>query len=157
MSGFIEFGSLDEMFAAQAEAEKVANDNVLPKQREITWGTYWMRPTDDGIIIWGYVMTLDEVIQEEIEYSYPDEPEVDPTAIRSHFTERYERGYRYGRAHSLWCPEGELGDSHISVLWPITKEDFELAKTSGWNPGPTEMFNQMLRRVIHEYQEAHGE
>lgn len=144
MNEFRAFDSLDEMFTFLAEQEKVANSNILPKQREITWGSYWVRPTDDGVLVWGRVHTEEEILTDEDEW------------VIIHEREMHERGYRFGVAHSLWCPEGELGSSHISVLWPITEEQFNNAKAAGWNPGSGEKwFQKMLLEIIHS-QEGEG-
>lgn len=46
--------------------------------------------------------------------------------------EEPEDGYAFGKCYSVVVPDGELGDSHISVLVPITREEFELARSRGW-------------------------
>ena len=46
--------------------------------------------------------------------------------------EEPEDGYAFGKCHSIAIPNGEYGDSHISVLIPISRKEFELARARGW-------------------------
>jgi hypothetical protein len=151
MPEFRSYDSIEEMFEDQARNEQAANDAVLPKQREITWGSYWLRPTDDGVLIFGRVHTQEEIFEDDKKIPHqPGDPS--PKAVVRHYTEMHERGYRFGTAYSVWCPEGELGSSHVSVLWPIHQEEFEAAREAEWNPGAIPWFHEMLIRVTREYQ-----
>jgi hypothetical protein len=49
------------------------------------------------------------------------------------YTEARLRHYRFCRCYSVACPEGELGDVHVStVLCRISREFFEQMRAGGW-------------------------
>lgn len=54
--------------------------------------------------------------------------------IRAHdIAERYQRGYRFGIVHSPIVPNGELGDTHIAVMVPLTHREYQHAFIHGWD------------------------
>ena len=55
------------------------------------------------------------------------------------YAEARLRHYRFCRCYSSACPEGELGDVHVStVLCRISRESFEQMRAAGWVPeGPS--------------------
>lgn len=107
----IPFESVDDAFAAMDKAEREANERAHPLQRAIGYGAFAVRALGE-ITIWGFI---------------PEKHEAEP------YEDSFERGYRFGKWYSVVCPEGELGDAHISTLWPIRKEDFDHAKANGWS------------------------
>ena len=49
------------------------------------------------------------------------------------YTEAHLRHYRFCRCHSVACPEGELGDVHVStVLCLVSRAFFEAMRQEGW-------------------------
>ena len=53
--------------------------------------------------------------------------------LKNAYRQRNLRNYRFVRAYSVACPEGEMGDVHTSsVSEIITKEQFEKARQNGW-------------------------
>ena len=48
----------------------------------------------------------------------------------------YHRGYRFGRAYSPIVPDGELGDTHISEMVPISPEEFRSLKERDFDIRP---------------------
>ena len=53
--------------------------------------------------------------------------------VLERYTEPRMQHYRFVRSWSVYCPESELGDLHVSqVIAVVTKEDFEAAQTHGW-------------------------
>lgn len=125
---FIPFDDLDDAFESMRKNEEEANANLLPAQGNVVWGSYWVRPYDD-ILVFGYVFTPEENISSEVEAgSTPEELKYTVKRLR----ESYTRGYRYGRCHSILCPEGELGDTHLSQVLPVTAEVFETGRRQGW-------------------------
>lgn len=106
----IPFESVDDAFAAMDKAERAANESAHPFQKAIGYGSFAMRVAQ-GLTIWGFI---------------PEKADVEP------YEETFERGYRFGKWYSAVCPDGELGDAHISTLWPVMYEDFEHAKANGW-------------------------
>lgn len=149
MTSFMTFDSFDDMQRFLQAQEEIANNNIHPKQLETTWGSYWVRALEDsGLLIWGRVWTMEEIMQSEEESADPDY-DPDPEHVKQHYEEMDRRGYRFGEAASVLCPEGELGSTHISVMWPITQEEYEKAREAGWNPGD-EWFVAMLTRIVQE-------
>ena len=49
------------------------------------------------------------------------------------YTEAHLRHYRFCRCYSVACPEGELGDVHVStILCPVSRAFFEAMRREGW-------------------------
>lgn len=140
--GFIAFGNLDDMARYMADAEKVANENTLPRQKTITYGDYWLK-ADHDIFVFGRVLTEDEYT-EGITTKKGRKEALDA------LHERYDRGYRRCKTYSLFVPEGELGDSHVATMWPITQEEFVYARKAGWAHVDEDWMLNMLIRVQRE-------
>ena len=136
---FVTFNDWDEIQRYMQAQYDIAEQMVVPRQRDITWGSYWVRP-NDGILIWGRVWTEAELVLNED----------DPEAVLAHYRATHERGYRFGYAYSPYCSDGELGESHISVLWPITRQEFSSALRCKWQPTDQAWFHDMLLRIIQE-------
>lgn len=114
------FDNIDEAFAYMYERERKANENLRPRQRSIGFDQYVIRDMGD-FMIFGHILPKAERDQGE-----------DPETILQ-LDETRARGYHYGIHYSVHCPEGEYGDVHAANVWPITKEDFETAKSFGWS------------------------
>lgn len=126
------FDNLEDMFAAMAKATYEANDAICDAQRAVTYGSCWARfAVDLGIIVFGQVMTLEEVAAGERKVG-STETEIAASLII--LQENHQRGYMFGRAYSVWEPGGELGDTHRANLWPITKPEYEAARLAEWHP-----------------------
>lgn len=125
------FDNITEAFAQMRAMEEEANARVVPRQRQIDWGSYFIRPQESlGLIVFAYCETEEEIVAGERRYgaSLDEASRTLETLQDSH-----ERGYRYGRHYSLIEPEGELGSTHIVKCWPITEEQFHQAKELGWD------------------------
>src|SRR5262245_1154722 len=99
MSGFMEFNSMEEAFAAMPEGTERANAVPSPAQTQITWGDYWVRFW--GVPIFGYIETRDDLALSEYGKN-PDEEriaEADYTMAR--MIENHDRGYMFGKAYSV--------------------------------------------------------
>lgn len=143
MSPVIPFDSWEEAESFMTEAEKRANASVTAKQREIVYGSYWLRAVPEANFFeYGRVLAQDE--QEAHQSSG------DVRAMRA----RYARGYRFGVAHSVFGPEGTFGDTHIAVIWPITEEEFNLAQGKDWKLCWEAWESAMLQRISAEVREA---
>lgn len=123
------FDNTDDMFAAISRGVEQAKARATPAQNAITYGDYWMRAWED-ILIFGYIYTREEMdaaevklgaTQEELEYEHQV------------YDRSYADGFRFGRAYSVIEPDGELGDTHVSDMVKITKEEFESAKSLNWD------------------------
>jgi hypothetical protein len=136
------FNSLEELFAAQREAEAAAQDEIPEGLRErISWGTPCISPRPDfGVIIFGRVSTEDELREKEDEHTLES------------LRDAHERGYRFGWWHSVIEIEGEPGSQHLVNLWPISPEQYAEARRAEWVPQRL----PWLREVLIEMALAHG-
>jgi hypothetical protein len=134
------FDNFEEMQKRMEEQLERAKSWIRPRQAAITYGDYWMRVWDaygDRILICGYIHTLDEVESEERRIMEEDdesreEIEAEMAYERQVMSNSYANGFRFGRAYSVIEPSGELGDTHVSQMIPITKEEFEECKSLNW-------------------------
>jgi hypothetical protein len=124
------FDDVDEMFAAISRGVEAAKKRATAKQNAISYGDYWLRAYDD-ILIFGHITPEDELWAAELELGASEE-EIE--AERAMMAASYDDGFRFGRAYSIICPEGELGDTHVCDMIPITKEEFEESKDLYWIP-----------------------
>jgi hypothetical protein len=110
---FQAFDSLEEMFAALDEARIAADGRVKPWQSEIKPGCFFVQLTDLGITIYGEILDPGD----DEYYKTPD-----------------GKYYRFCKAYSVACIEGEMGDVHVSVISGIiSKSLFEDIRMKGWN------------------------
>jgi hypothetical protein len=125
------FDSDEEMFARIEEGVLAAKARATPRQNAITYGDYWMRIWPEGqLLIFGYVTPMDELDAEERRLGATEE-EIEEEHETLKYS--YNNGFRFGRAYSAWEQEGELGDTHVSTMIPITKEEFEQAREAKWS------------------------
>lgn len=143
------FDSMEEMLLYMAGGEKDANESVLAPQEKITWGDYVVRlhqATNMMLAIWSHLHTQEQVAA-EITDSVEEQAEVE-AELRG-LTRAHARGFRYGRWFSQVLPQGEYGSAHIVSCWPITSEDYEMARTNDWQLWP-----EIFERINAETEEA---
>lgn len=129
------FENTQDMFDAIQRGVEQAQARTTPKQAAITYGDYWMRFWDTGygevLLIFGYITPFEEMMQTERDLGADDE---ELAYERDMMKANYERGFRFGRAFSVVEPDGELGETHVSAMIPITKEEFDEARAVRWIP-----------------------
>ena len=149
----IGFSSMEEMAAYMAEAEaRVAEQmkHLTPEQSGISFGSYALRlipvgdDVNDTLVIFGRVYSYAEVELLELA-SGADPLHGELRTIMERFNRLHADGYRYGRWFSNVCPEGEVGDAHVTTLWPITEADYQHALNNSW-----ECPAYLLTRVLDE-------
>lgn len=142
------FDSAEEMFAAMAQATEDANARLAPHQRDLTFGSYWVRFYDvtERIIEFGRVFTLDE-IPFEPEDGYPVEVQ------RQEMIENTERGYLYSEANSILGTEN--GDTHRYNAWPIEQRLFDMAKAVDWKIDDLDDTGKLLLEIAYAGFRAH--
>ncbi len=107
---FDEIDSVEGILNAIERRRKLADASVTPYQAASKPGDYYSYMTPYGFSIYGEILT---------------EPEPRPPALQH---------YRFVRAYSVACPEGELGDMHVSTIDRIlTSAEFLLAKSRMWS------------------------
>jgi hypothetical protein len=142
------FDNLDDMFDALDRGIEQAQLRATPEQTAITYGDYWMRAWED-ILIFGYIYTKEEFRAAEVELGASEE---ELEWERKVYDNSYNNGFRFGRAYSVLEPNGELGDTHVSDMTKITKEEFESARSLGWDfekiVDNTDWFINYVRSVL---------
>jgi len=101
------FSTHEEAAERLDEAMKAADARVRPWQAAVKPGNCFVMEAEDGLLVFGEVLAGAE-----------------PERLRH---------YRFCRCYSVACPEGELGDVHVSAIGRlISREVFEEARTNGW-------------------------
>lgn len=127
---------------------------LFPLAAQVGWGDYWVRGTSyDGLWIFGQVFAEAEVrfFTQLKDARARSEARAEGALLR----QAYRRGYRYGRAYSVMCLEGELGSTHIAhMLGAITLDEFQLARRLRWDIQKIltadVAFTQKIARYLHE-------
>ena len=147
---FRSYDSADEMMADMTRMEDIANQGLTPAQLEVARGDYWIsyHPNID-LWIFGQSMTREQAYAGSIAAgASPEEAEYEQKDL----DEAYERGYIFGRAHSVACPDGELGDTHrASMLGKLSEIEFRLAQDRLWDIDEIFDASPSLRAKIRGY------
>lgn len=103
------FDDLDDMFDQMRNNMDEADRDVKPWQEKVKAGDYFARWSELGFHVYGEILQEDEPREKGLEH------------------------YRLCRGYSMACPQGEIGDIHVSAIDElISKEQFESAKERGW-------------------------
>jgi len=102
------FDSVEEAQARLRQAMKAADAKVRLWQAAIGPGDCFVADSsEEGLLVFGEVL--------------------------EGYTELHLRHYRFCRCYSVACPEGELGDVHVStVLCRVSRAFFEAMRQEGW-------------------------
>lgn len=142
------FDSMDELFADMARRTDQANKNLAPEQKGLDWGSHWIQfmVSDGGrdgapLIIVGRCHTTSEVYAAERAAMGPftednaSECAAELVDTISTIIGSHENGYLFGTAYSTVEPDGELGSTHRSSVWPLSSRAFEALHSNGWRLG----------------------
>lgn len=135
------YSTMGELVKDLKRAMASADSAVTPEQEAIATGMYAIRFTTEGYIVWSEiidhmahwkeklgVMNAHDAFRkggEEMEDEYKYEANL--------YLEPHMKHYRFSRTYSVLCPDGELGDVHVSTLTRIPSSVFETARTLKWN------------------------
>ena len=112
---FTSYNSIDEMFKDLEENMKAADARVQPWQSDLKPGDFYMENSRYGFQIFGKIL----------------KPEGEGSEI---YNKPHMKNYRLVQAYSVVCPEGEMGDVHVSsVTRKIAEWEFEIAKDLKWD------------------------
>ena len=104
------FGDSDDMFEQMRRDQEAADACVKPWQATIKAGEFVVRDSDRGFAIYSEIL--------------PDPEEREP----------HLQHYRFTRSYSIACPNGELGDLHVSTIErKLTEEEFRAAEDREWS------------------------
>jgi len=88
-----------------------------------------MQKADEKVQDWQRAIRKGDYYRQETEYGFDAYGKV----LKNAYREKNLRNYRFVKAYSEACPEGELGDLHVSsVSEIITKEQFEKVRQNDW-------------------------
>ena len=100
------FATHEEAMARLEEARKAADARVKPWQAALKPGERFLYLAE-GLVIFGEVLET--------------------------YKEERLKHYRFCRCYSVACPEGELGDVHVSTLVAlVSRAFFEAMREQGW-------------------------
>jgi hypothetical protein len=125
---------LDAYFSNLAEAERKANEVSTFKGSDFSDGDCFVREDTEvpiyGVVVDEVSITSGKIPEDEEEYeAWKEEKE----ELQAEHDDSRARGYIFGRCYSKWCPNGELGSTHVSrITKKITRAEFEQAKVRGW-------------------------
>jgi len=102
------FDSLEEAQARLRQAMEAADGRVRPWQAAVKVGDCFIADGgEEDLVVFGEVL--------------------------EGYQEAHLRHYRFCRCFSVACPEGEVGDVHVStVLCLVSREFFEAMRQEGW-------------------------
>jgi hypothetical protein len=127
------FRSVEEMLAAIENDRIEADGSVKDWQSQLAPGDFFVRVGPGGVAI--YCEVLDPSLPTS-EGPHDDEYLEELKEAASWYSEPHMRNFRFCRAFSLYCEQGEMGDVHISTAaMKISKENFEAARSYKWKGG----------------------
>lgn len=128
----ISFDDWGEMGDYLRRSEEEANTRVTPEQREVGYGSLWLRFYDipGRVVIFGRVHTLAEIEADETRLG------ADPGELAHtlrHTQDMLERNFLFGTCWSTIEPRGELGNTHRCEVWACPQSLFDEARRVGWD------------------------
>lgn len=137
------FDSFDDMLEAMQEGTRQANIGLNERQQDLRddyeHTRYWVSPNhEEQILAFGVVFSAAEARDRSIATMPPglvdlDSEDLDEVLYEiDMYQQNRAAGYLFGEQFSIYIPDGELMDTHVSVVMPISKEAFEEARAAGW-------------------------
>jgi len=121
------------MLAALEDNGRAADRDVVAWQNTLKPGDFFVRVGPGNVAI--YCEVLDPSVPHDP--GPHDQEHLDELKSAAEwYHEPHMRNFRFCRAFSMYCTNGEMGDVHISTAaLVISKENFEDARKHGWQPG----------------------
>ncbi|MBW1731415.1 MAG: hypothetical protein JRJ75_11075 [Deltaproteobacteria bacterium] len=119
------YDSFEEMMEDLGRAIRRADTMVRPTQAAIRAGQYFINLRHGrDLPIFGEVLDIGKLGYDEEEQEY----------INNQYAQPHMRFFRPTRCYSMACPEGEVGDTHLSEVDAIIdRELFEHYRENGWH------------------------
>lgn len=158
MSHVESFDSMEAMYDHIAKSEAAAWERTNDAQKALLTKDhfFWVRPyTEMDIFIFGE-FHASKWLEDEKRLCGTDEEGLSEWLYsEKSFHSRRARGYLTGRAYSPLEPSGELGDTHVSQVYEISKTAFDEAHRANWVvDGTTRTFCPALYAELKAYAEA---
>lgn len=128
------FDTAQEAFDWIREQGERASAVLVPEQKQINRGDYWVRfePVGEGVLTWfGHAYELGEFKQ--IEYDAGCDDDEWNTSTLPALLDAEERDYLYSEYFSITEPEGESRSVHRVYMWPINEAVFADAREARWD------------------------
>lgn len=160
--GMFASGTWEELQELMARNEYTANTELWPEQKNMleTKGDQYFLNIQPGLdfAIFGEAWSVETSDRSELK-SYGVKSVEELSTGDNGDREAYdytckalrasrERGYIFGQAYSIVCPDGELGSTHVSQMWPISKEAFEEARTLNWKLDKPKEFPLLCEAIV---------
>jgi len=132
------FDSDEEMQAALAANREAASAQVRPWQRAVKPGDFYVHYNAE------YELFVFGEILDPVALCEPDEVEY----LTKTYAQPHMADFRFARAHSPMCEEGELGDIHVLTIGAVISKDlFEQYRALDWPQDPA---------IVIPMYESHG-
>jgi hypothetical protein len=135
------FSSPEEMFASIDRARSEADEHTQDWQTQAAPGMFFFRVVPEyGLVIYGEILDPAKPADTDCSIS-AEELEEDAEIYRApHMVH-----FRFTRSFSTACPDGELGDVHVStILGFLTPAQFTQARDLGWPCDPI-----VIQEILH--------
>jgi len=134
MSGITMFESTEEMIEAIRRSTEAADADVVPWQKELKPGDKFFRIVED-VAIYGEILDPMASVEDEEEKEY----------LQELYSEEHMANYRFAKCYSVVCPQGEMGDVHVSTVYMVlTDTIFEQFRRMEW-PCDVDAIREILR------------
>ena len=118
------YGSFEEMQDDLGRAMKEADARVKEEQKRYRSGDIVLSDSGYGFPIFHELLDNEKIVKENL-LKYGDEYEDEGIYTLDLYNEPHMKYYRFANNYSEACPEGELGDFHLSEgLYRIPREAF---------------------------------
>ena len=131
------YDSDEEMWEHEAKARKLADERVNPWHLKVRAGDILVSDPGYGFPIFHEVLDNEKIVGDNFK-KYGDDYEDEGVYILDTYCFNPEPwNYRFCRSYSEVCPNGELGDIHLSIaLGKIPRDIFEDIRDNGYRfPG----------------------
>ena len=132
MVQFEVFGSFEEMMEAEQKARERADRYVQPWQLKARSGDILVSLPYEDLPIFHELLDNEKIVKDYL-WKYGDNYEEEGFYILDLYNKPHMKNYRFTRSFSSACPEGELGDIHLSIaIGKISREKFDEIRQNGY-------------------------
>ena len=126
------YDSFEEMMEDLGRAMTHADARVTDRQKKYRPGDTVVSDSGYGFPILHEVLDIEKIVKDNL-WKYGDDYEEDGMDMLDTYMEPHMRNYRFAMNYSEACPDGELGDFHVSVgLYRVPKDAFDELKKKGF-------------------------
>ena len=126
------YDSVEEMMEDLGKAMDAADARVTEQQKKYRPGDIVMSDSGYGFPIFHDIQDIEKMVGEGLR-KYGDDYEEEGIYLLDLYREPHMRYYCFSKSYSECCPEGELGDFHVSQgLYRIPRQVFEEVKEKGF-------------------------